>query len=145
MCHDPLGIGAAGLDPHDLVTALPQRHEITDRVDRAGELEARISRAAGRGWIHAHDLQQVGTIEGRGPHGNDDVLRPAHRVRYVLDRQGLRTTVGAKDYSAHRLSLPWPACRLRLGDDPHLTGNRVDVDQCTIGDVGEGAASPDDS
>ena len=80
-----LGIAAAGDERADAVAALPALHVIADRDDRAGDLEPRYVRRAGRRLIHAPPLQHVGPVHPGGRDLDEHLVRPD--LRHVALRR----------------------------------------------------------
>ena len=78
----------------------------TDRCHRAGELHAGDLQGA-RSWIgvETHRLEQVGAIQRRGVHVDEDLVRTELRIGDALDDEGLGTIMGTQDDSTHRPSL----------------------------------------
>ena len=70
---DLLGVPATGEQRADLVADRPQVDPFPDRVDPAAHLEAGVLRGAGRWWVEAHPLHDVGTVDPRGGDGDPDL------------------------------------------------------------------------
>ena len=124
---DLFGIGAACLDAHHLVTGLPHRDPLANRLDGSGELEPRdLERRRSRIWIHAHRLQEIGAIQCGRPHSNHGVLGTTEGIGDVFDRQRIRTTMRPEYDSAHRRSLPStpPRPTVRRPDGRHRRRDR---------------------
>ncbi len=87
---DLLGVGTTGLDPHHLVTGFPHRDPLADGIDGSGELQpGYLERRRSRVRVHAHRLQEVGTVQCSCPH--------AHHAR----RRGHRADPGCLQSSAN--------------------------------------------
>jgi len=84
---DAIGVGAAADDAHDLVANLPGRRPLAQAHDGAGQLHARHLVGAGRSrlGVEAAALEEVGPVEGGGPHRHQDLLGAGDRLGDVLD------------------------------------------------------------
>ena len=98
---EAFGVGAAPHDAHHLVADLPERGPLPHRRHSAGVLHA--GDLVGGRWprVVPAPLQQIGAVERGGHDVDDDLLRPRRRIRNVLDREDLRTSVRVEHDGAH--------------------------------------------
>ena len=108
-----LGLAAAADDPHDAIALGEARRARPERLDDAGELEARdVRRAAGRRGVAPVQLHHVGAVEARAAHADEHLAGPGYGVGMLFD-EDLAVADGGGSHEAAQSTAA--AARLREG------------------------------
>ena len=119
-------VSAAAHDAHHRGAHAPHPDALTRGGNDACELET--GNLMGRGeriGIHPHPLQQIGTIHGRGPHVDENLVGPGGGIWHLDDTKNLWSTVFGEHHRTHgsgHLLLEAPVDRgeVVLGRQPRL-------------------------
>jgi len=100
---DELCLSAAAGDAHHAAAGFPTQGGGAGGDDLAGEFEAGdIGRGAGRGWVKAAALENIGAVETSGVNANEDLVAAGKgRIGEIADGKNLRTPGLSDQNGAH--------------------------------------------
>ncbi len=83
-----IGVASAADEREHAIAGAEAGHAGADRLDFAGQLEARdVRRSARRSRVPPGALHQVGGVDAARPDAHDDLPRPRDRIRTLLDSE----------------------------------------------------------